>query len=276
MNKPEENVQDILEDCISNINNKNLKRRFKLSKNYIKESTINYDQKACNHTIYTIKEHHHVNGILSKDNMVWLYKNKFSKEGQPGRKYYDGILHSAPGGRCPVCGVQIASTLDHYLAKTRYPSFAISPINLIPTCRDCNTVKKEKSFHTREEELLHPYYDNIEHHIWLFANIHKQKDIVVTYEVEKPIEWDVLLYKRVRNYFENYQLNRLYSVHAAEEITNIRKKLENLKNSVGLEAVKKDLLETAYSCEHIFLNSWRSALYRELSTNDWFCIEYLD
>lgn len=276
MRKPVESVQDVLEDCVSNIRNRNLQDRFRKCKLYIDSCTVKYDQNACSHTIHTINEHDNVNGIVSKDEMVRLYDEKFSKKNQPGRKYYDKLMHSAPDGICPICGVQIASTLDHYLAKTKYPVFAVSPINLIPTCRDCNTLKKDKSFQKSEDEFLHPYYDDIDQQIWLVANIVEQSDIAVTFNVIKPIEWDNVLYERVVNYFKTFELNHLYSIYAASEICSIRKKLERLKNTAGIEAVKFDLQETSISCHQVRMNSWKSALYRELSINNWFCNDYLD
>ena len=61
-----------------------------------------------------------------------------------GRKYYDKIKAIPKYSKCPFCGVGIVSTLDHYLPKTKYPTYALTPVNLIACCADCN--KNKKSF----------------------------------------------------------------------------------------------------------------------------------
>jgi hypothetical protein len=42
---------------------------------------------------------------------------------------------------------EMRSALDHFLAKSLYPFFAVSPYNLVPSCDTCNTrLKKAKDF----------------------------------------------------------------------------------------------------------------------------------
>ncbi len=72
--------------------------------------------------------------------MVWLYDKKFVRDG--GRIFYNKIMKIPPFSRCPFCGVRRVSTLDHYLAKTEYPTFAITPI--IELLHVLIAIKKEK------------------------------------------------------------------------------------------------------------------------------------
>ena len=51
------------------------------------------------------------------------------------------LMSLANTGKCPICGIGQASTLDHYLAKTIYPTYAVTPYNLVPVCKDCNFAK---------------------------------------------------------------------------------------------------------------------------------------
>lgn len=47
---------------------------------------------------------------------------------------------------------------DHYYEKSRYPFFALSIYNLIPSCHYCNSVIKGKKSIT-QDKYLHPYID---------------------------------------------------------------------------------------------------------------------
>jgi len=62
---------------------------------------------------------------------------------------------------CPSCGeAGRPNTLDHYLPKTLYPHFCITPHNLFPMCDAC---QGEKGTSTGDAVtprfFLHPYYD---------------------------------------------------------------------------------------------------------------------
>lgn len=68
---------------------------------------------------------------------------------------------------CPYCNRQYTSTVigkdrlirsefDHYKSQSRYPYFAVSLFNLIPSCAFCNKVKSDKDY-----EVLYPYSDEM-------------------------------------------------------------------------------------------------------------------
>lgn len=103
-----------------------------------------------------------------------VYKNKFSKAGSVGRKYYDIIMAQAQGV-CPICGTGTPTNLDHYLPQSRYPLLVVAPLNLIPSCKDCN-FNKGTYFSARSIDLpLHPYFDQIQCK-WLEVHINFVND----------------------------------------------------------------------------------------------------
>lgn len=68
---------------------------------------------------------------------------------------------------CPYCNRQYTFTVsgetgisrpqfDHYLPKSEYPFFAVSLLNLVPSCGLCNQSKSAK-----EEKVLYPYSDEM-------------------------------------------------------------------------------------------------------------------
>ena len=141
--------------------------------------------------------------------LMALYEEKFV--GDPGRKYYNQILGQAPYGLCPLCGVSQASTLDHFLPKSKYPTLSVTPANLIPSCRDCNMKKS-----SNVTLPVHLYYDIIPDDIWLYVSL--KQELAPVYSVKCPDNWNARLAQRVKTHFKVYELGKLYSAHAAQEI----------------------------------------------------------
>ena len=53
-------------------------------------------------------------------------------------------LKNVNGGKtikCPICGVRDVTDLDHYAPRSIFPEYSVHPINLVPTCHECNVVK---------------------------------------------------------------------------------------------------------------------------------------
>lgn len=62
---------------------------------------------------------------------------------------------------CPACGEPgRPNTLDHYLPKSKYPQFCITPHNLFPMCDACQKEKKTKTGDSANPRFfIHPYFD---------------------------------------------------------------------------------------------------------------------
>ena len=59
--------------------------------------------------------------------------------------------------RCPICDCSFAYsqvTLDHILPKSKFPFLSITPINLVPTCYNCNMRKNDRI----PSKVLNPYF----------------------------------------------------------------------------------------------------------------------
>ena len=278
MRKPENNVSEIVTDCTSNYRDSNLRDRHLSNISFIEDYTTNFENQMSLSGVHTIAPHDNVNGAVSKDEMVKLYTNKFSKLKEPGRKHYDKIIVSEPSGKCPICSVRSVTTIDHFMGKSAYPTLAVSPVNLIPTCRDCNIDKGEQPFLSSENVHLHPYFDDIDDVIWMTVEISNvSDDAIATYSVvkTKPEKWDKLLFERVRNHFVLFKLHKLYSLQAADEISGVKYKLQKIKAKVGITGLYQDMQDTLCSYEKISLNHWKAALYRGILESRWFMEDFL-
>lgn len=275
LSKPEDDVKDVFLDCISNISNQTFKDKLDSCIDEIACATLEFETKVKDNQVFTIQEHKNIGGKVTNADMKKIYTDKMVKGSQPGRKYYDKYITAPKNGICPLCGQREVATLDHYLPKMKYPSLAVSPSNLIPACRDCNTGKKDKTFSMSTEETIHPYFDDIENEHWLYAKIIEQDEITITFEVRKPSSWSDLLYERVKNHFKEFNLNKLYSTHAAVEFSGVRYRLLKTYKDAGSEGLREHLIECYKSYENAYLNSWQTAMYRELSESKWFYYEWV-
>ncbi len=275
LNKPDFNQAEIIDECIENMNDADVKNRILSSKNTIVDISKKYDKLAEDMELSTIPVHTKIKGGATKTDMEWLYTNKFARQNEQGRKYYDAIKILPPYGTCPFCGQRKVSTLDHYLPKSKYPAYSITPYNLVAACSECNKVKSATVFNSRTEETIHPYYDDFNDGIWLKAKILEEDPISFVFYVEKPDKWDDEKYQRAQNHFKAYELQSLYQSHASEEFSEYNYSLRRLYKVGNAKLVKDDIEERINSARSLRLNTWRAAMYEALKNCTWFFDTYL-
>lgn len=271
IDKPIITVSDILIDCIINMQDKRLKKTLTDSISVIENAEIEFDKKIRTNTLYRIPHNQEINRIANASSLKKIYTDRMVKKDNNGRKYYDLLLLSAPKGKCPLCSQRQATTLDHYLPKSIYPLLSVTPINLVPSCKDCNTGKLTDYPTQSNEETLHPYYDDVEAFSWLKMKLIRCKPIIVIFSVSPPQGISKVLKERMEHHLLNFKLNELYTSHAIEEFENVRQQLTKLYENGGKYLLKEHLKECFESREAILKNSWQTAFYKELMENDEFC-----
>ncbi len=173
-----------------------------------------------------------------------------------------------------MCGQRVVSTLDHVLPKSRFPALTVTPLNLVPVCKDCNFGKLADIAEGEDSEVLHPYFGTIDEVSWLKASVVRADPLALSYFVKPDADWDAALTARVERHFRHLGLGRLYGVHAASELQNIRLSLVNQYGDGGADGasrVRENLQREAESRLAVRRNSWEGALYEALSSDAWFC-----
>lgn len=271
VNAPTHTVKVSFGLCTSKIKKPSLKAKFASIAADIEAAELTYKIEASNANLCVIPSHGTVKNVISKAEMVKLYDNSFVPKPGPGRVIYDFLLSLPKHSRCPFCGHRPVSTLDHILAKTTHPSLAVTPLNLVACCADCNKLKGNKIITTNSEQYLHPYFDEVESEVWLICDVVSSPHYHIKFSVSAPASWDLTTNQRVKNQFATLELNKLYVNEAASEMDAIRYRLEMLLNDIGPPAVQKHLEECYISAEQDRKNSWRTALYKGLHRSMWFC-----
>lgn len=117
---------------------------------------------------------------------------------------------------CPMCGISELKSehdvtrdqYDHYLPKSLYPLSAVNFYNLVPTCKDCNSldVKSDKDvIAIRNTRLFYPY-DHNHQGVEILFSIQQDNAIIA------EIEWQVELESRDGKDQETVAWREIYNI----------------------------------------------------------------
>jgi len=268
--KPSLNVKDVFLACISTVSDLAHKGRLTACTNLLEVAEKDFETKFASNDIYKIPQSLTILGSIGKKEMEIIYNYRMVQT-TIGKAYYNQIILSAQFGKCPLCSVRNVDTLDHYLPKSKYPIYAVTPINLVPACSPCNKDKKVDFPKNSVEQTLHPYYDNVEAESWVKAKVLQTDPIGFEYYVSPPHAWPDILKKRVANHFDSFELRELFASHASEELRGFRGVFVNLYNSHP--NLLKDHLNECYTSTALSLgkNSWKAVMYEALRNDTWYC-----
>jgi len=268
--KPDISALETFDTCTAGIVTADLKHRLQGIRGAIQAGEKIFDDAAETATLYLIASTSHVGAVTARE-MEMLYDRHMARSKSRGRAIYDRLMIAAEYDMCPFCGHRTVSTLDHSLPKALHPAFAVTPINLIPCCKDCNHAKGTQSPTTEEDQLLNAYYDDVTADRWLYAAVVEGSPPAATFSVEPPDDWEEEIGTRVKNHFAKLNLAKLYASQAGRQFQNMRSALGEIYDAAGVDAVREDLYRRFRSCTNVMVNSWEGALYQAAATNNWYC-----
>lgn len=267
--KPLQNAGITYSICISRVRNPILRQHLTNLCELVEIAAIDYDSKASNCELHAVLPSGQC-GDVSAQELAKVYKNRMAKPTAPGRSIYEQLM-IVPQGRCPLCGQRDVSTLDHYLPESAFSLLVVTPVNLVPTCKDCNHKKLAAIPTSIKTQTIHPYYDDFDDATWIEACLIDGDPVCVTFSVVHPDGWDNTKYERAVHHFETFELADLYSDHASSELVEVKLRLSELYQLGGAYEIRTHLECTARSITHARKNSWRGALYQAAASSDWFC-----
>ena len=274
LNTPVYSFEQAMDTCCQGITgNKNLLQKLESEMGLLKVSADNYIKSASSGKLFAIQPTPNrpnsdltVIGSLTKSELLKLYSTYILKSGKPGRKIYSALM-AAANEKCPFCGgIGRPRNLDHYLPKARYPQYAILPMNLVPSCRDCNMDGKGQNLASSEEEqVLQPYLDSDCYFSeqWVFARYiagDSSSPGVIEYFVRPPEYWDDTKKRRVEKHFDDFDLNLRFSKEAGPRLNIYLAQISGLTQiSIELEEAKNTILTPAIESAS-FLNHWERVM----------------
>jgi hypothetical protein len=214
-------------------------------------------------------------GTLLKSELLKLYAQYFVSADKPARKIYDAILNGAKD-QCPFCGgIGSPRNLDHFLPKTHFPQFSILPVNLVPSCLDCNLGEKGSKYSALpQDQVIQPYSDRSRFFSdqWVFAVYNAADDEPGEFEyfVRTPQDWPVTDQLKAKNHFKDFNIASRYSKQAGRQLKIVLSQIEKMKlRGVPREEIITDLLEPGVH-EAPFINHWQRIMYQALIGADFY------
>lgn len=271
LRRPTHTARRTFAACISRVRDPALKARLESVAQAVADASVAFDAAAERQALHEVAREALVGGTVTTEEMEKVYTQRMARKGAPGHAIYDDLIAAPAHGRCPLCGHRQVRTLDHHLPKAHYPALAVAPLNLVPSCSDCNKAKLDSVPQSAADVSLHPYFDDIDSARWLRAEVVETQPAALRFRVIAPGQWDDILRQRVRNHFRTLGLAGLYASEGAEELFHIRHQLVDLHDAAGMGAVRSWLLDRAASCVKARPNGWRTAAYDAWAASDWFC-----
>ena len=274
--KPNNNIAEILDNAIKHLNSPR-KEHIENARGIIEEKTNEYDVLGQRGELHTIQIHNNVEELADKEDMEALYTQKMVPKDSPNRYIYDSIMFLAPFQKCPYCQQNLVKTLDHYLPKSKFVTYSVSPYNLVPSCTDCNVDKRAKTYDKSETQLFHPYYDDFDDTVWLKAIIVEKIPISFQFYADPESSVPEEKAKRIIHSFspDGYNLNEIYTLHSAEKFYECFPRIQELFRKGGRQLAEERLNEYIEDATNISNNSWQAAMYRAMIESDWFWNVYI-
>lgn len=249
---------------ISRVRDKGLKSRLLSVRGEIAKAARRYEGLAGTGRLHLYPIETRVGAVTAKE-LTTNYEQRFAAKRSPGRVIYDALMIAAPESRCPLCAQRTVTSLDHHLPKTAHPALAVTPLNLVPSCSDCNKVKLDRLLTARSDQTLHPYFDHVEGEAWLTASVIDASPQAVIYAATPPSTWPQDLQSRATKHFEVFGLADLYAAQAATEMAEVALAHHELLNAGGPDLLRSHLDLMYRSCHAVQPSSWRAALYHALA-----------
>lgn len=145
---------------------------------------------------------------------------------------------------CPYCNRQYTFTfskdnkssrpqLDHFYPKDKYPCFAVSFYNLIPSCALCNNAKSNSDIADKNKRILYPYSDEMGDDVrfetryesgfrYLFGNKNAIDEFKLILNPDNG-NLDEQYRIKVKNAMEQFNLEELYQGHKDYVLNLFRK-----------------------------------------------------
>jgi hypothetical protein len=170
---------------------------------------------------------------------------------------------------CPVCGIDPAVELDHFLPRAVFSPLAIFTHNLVPMCHACNNAKLAGFAVEAEGGFLHPYYDALPDVQFVRAQVEiKGNGLLVRFEIDLNAALPSGFADRLHSQMTTLALNERYQKELNNYISGHAISLHGSAASGGSAAVIRFLqLQARYESVQFYRNHWRPVLLHALAAH---------
>lgn len=168
---------------------------------------------------------------------------------------------------CPLCGTTLPKTTDHYLPAVRFPEYAVHPLNLVPCCSTCNSIKDDRWLDAAgARRFWHAYTDPVPRSDFLTVNLITDPvaGVAATFTLVPPAAptaaWPI-----IETHFRELKLIERYNELASDEISEFLKSCASYVSTGGPNPELFLQTEAVKARETWGRNHWRAVLMDALS-----------
>lgn len=152
----------------------------------------------------------------------------YNSSTQPLRELKKAIQDAQPKRLlkyCPMCGITLPRTFDHYMPAVKFPQFAVHPMNLVPCCATCNSTKDADWLTLAgTRQYLHTYSDQLPDVQFLSVALHENavlRGVGATFSIRRPAGVRDALWALIESHFNRLKLIPRYDDRGNDEIAEI-------------------------------------------------------
>lgn len=160
---------------------------------------------------------------LHKDDLQSLYGFKTATI----RKVKDTIDSIQPytvSNTCQNCTINSVNSMDHVLGQAEFPELAVNPLNLFPSCTQCNNYKSASFVKNGNRRFLNLYTDTLPTERYLFLNIFREADGVLNYNfvLRNTERIDAAKFDLIENHYKELELFSRMKLATVDDYSELR------------------------------------------------------
>jgi len=175
--------------------------------------------------------------------------------------------------KCPYCGIDTPSHLDHFLPRSKFPEFSIFTPNLIYVCSICNSKYKGDDVVNvaGERKFFNPYFDDfidsiqfLKCEILVGTSTYPEFRFYIDSSCSTTNGYG---YKIIKNHFDYMELQPRYMEQIAKE-KFVRFKNRYIGKDVSLDKLKENIEYELGGLSDLNDNNWEKVFLESLKDSD--------
>jgi hypothetical protein len=221
-----------------------LKARLKNITPKIEKCLINYKTNFDANTLHLVTADGV--GVANKADLEKLYSYK-SKAIRDVREEIRTAQLNIINNTCQNCTINSVNSMDHVLPFSAFPEFCVNPINLFPSCTECNSMKNAYVAEHGNYSFLNLYLDKLPNTQYLFPNVKKDKDgdFIVEFTIDNRNNLDQSIYKLIYKHYKALDLFNRMCLNTVDTIRNIQIQINTRMRNLAIEKIKAEIIQTA-------------------------------
>ena len=173
---------------------------------------------------------------------------------------------------CQNCTINEADTMDHVLAQTEFPEFAVHPKNLFPCCGFCNKKKSDKYVDEEGNLLfLNLFLDDLPQSQYLHVNF--GDNWLPRFYLDQPTDVSDKVFNLIKSHYERLDLLTRFSDSSNKIINDIRTTIKVFGGTQIPDIVSKMEEYCLEQGPFLGYNHRQVVLYRALGSSEEFILE---